>query len=53
LPLCLGVVLRWRNPAFLEMQFSDHAKRLESAPAGTVITIPENPPGWNLQIVKH
>jgi hypothetical protein len=54
--LCImsfGVALRWRHPAFRDMHFSDDARRVQSAPAGTVVTIPESTPGWYLTLVKH
>jgi hypothetical protein len=35
------------------MHFAEYAKQVEIAPAGTVVTIPENQPGWNLQLVKR
>jgi len=51
--LCFGIALRWRRPAFQDFHFAEAAKRVEAAPAGTVITIPENPDGWHLRLVKR
>jgi hypothetical protein len=54
--LCLmsiGIIRDWRHPAYEDMHFAEYVKRVEAAPAGTVVTIPENPEGWNLQLVKH
>ncbi|MDR3750952.1 MAG: hypothetical protein P4K94_05640 [Terracidiphilus sp.] len=51
--MCFGIVRDWRHPAYEDMHFAEYAKRVEAAPAGTVVTIPENPEGWNLQLVKH
>jgi hypothetical protein len=51
--LCFGIVRDWRRPAFKDMHFAEYAKRLDGAPAGTAVTIPENPDGWDLVLVKH
>ena len=51
--LCFGVALRWRHPEFPDAHFVEYARSFESLPAGTVVTIPESTPGWNLRLVKH
>ena len=54
--LCIlgfGVALRWRHPAFRDMHFVEYARKFEAAPPGTAITIPENPEGWNLRLIKR
>jgi hypothetical protein len=54
--LCLmsiGVLRDLRHPAFKDVQFAEHARRFEAAPAGATVTIPENPDGWSAQLVKH
>lgn len=51
--MCFGILRDWVHPAYQEMHFAEFAKRVEAAPAGTVITIPENQPGWNFQLVKR
>ena len=50
---CFGIVLRWEIPAFQDMHFSDYSKRFDAAPVGTVMNFPENPPGWEVQLIKH
>lgn len=51
--LSFGVALQWRITAFQDMHFTEYAKRLDSAPVGTRLTIPQYPPGWDLRLVKH
>jgi hypothetical protein len=40
-------------PLFKDMHFADYAGRVEAAPAGTVVIIPENPAGWTVRLVKR
>jgi hypothetical protein len=51
--MCLGMVRDWRHPAFNDMHFAEYAARFEAAPAGTAFTIPENPAGWTVRLVKR
>ena len=51
--MCFGIVRDWRYSAYEDMHFAEYAKRVEAAPPGTIVTIPQNPKGWNLQLVKH
>jgi hypothetical protein len=48
-----GVVFHWQYASFPDSHFAEYAKQFEAAPAGTRMTIPQDPPGWNLQLVKH
>jgi hypothetical protein len=51
--MCLAMVRDWRHQAFADLHFTEDAKRFEAAPPGTVVTIPENPAGWTIRLVKH
>jgi hypothetical protein len=51
--MCFGIVRDWRYPAYEDMHSAEYAKRVEAAPAGAIVTIPQNPKGWNLQLIKH
>ena len=51
--MCFGIVHDWRIPPMKDLHWAEDAKRFEAAPAGTVVVLPENPPGWNLRLVKH
>ncbi len=51
--MCLGIIRDWRHPAFKDMHFAEYAERFAAAPAGTIVTIPENPVGWTVRLVKR
>ncbi len=51
--MCIGTVRDWRHPAFKDLHFAEYAKRFESAPAGQGVSIPINPEGWNMRLVKR
>lgn len=51
--MSLGVALRWEHPAFRDAHWAEFAKSFDAEPAGTVVTIPESTPGWNLVLIKH
>lgn len=43
----------WRYPAWPYQDFRRYALSFERAAKGTQITIPVNPPGWKIILVKH
>jgi hypothetical protein len=51
--LCIGIFRDFRQPAFQDLHFKDYAARFQAAPPGTAVTIPENPDGWSMILVKH
>ena len=51
--MCVGVIRDWRHRPLEETNFSEPLKRFEAAPAGAVVTIEEQPEGWNMRLVKH
>ena len=51
--MCFGIVRDWLHPPLHDMNFAEHAHRFASAPLGEMITIPLNPNGWNMRLVKH
>jgi len=51
--LCLGSVFQWRLPALDDLHYAEYARAFEAAAPGTVMTIPENPMGWEIRLVKH
>ncbi len=51
--MCFGIVRDWRQPTYSDTHFAESVKRFEAAPPGTVVTIPEYPQGWTMQLVKH
>jgi hypothetical protein len=51
--MCIGVVRDWRHPALEDMHYKDYVTRLQSAPPGETVTIPINPKGWEMRLVKR
>jgi hypothetical protein len=51
--LPVGVYRDWRYPRFADLHFQSYAMQFEQAAAGTRMTIPINPVGWEMQLVKH
>jgi hypothetical protein len=51
--MCFGIIRDWRQPTYSDTHFAESVKRFEAAPPGTVVTIPEYPQGWTMQLVKH
>ncbi|MGA9670426.1 MAG: hypothetical protein WBQ94_14530 [Terracidiphilus sp.] len=51
--MCFGIVREWVHPALNDMHFTQYAKQFESVAAGTVVTIPENPEGWEIRLTKR
>jgi hypothetical protein len=51
--MCIGIYRDWRYPAFRDLHFAEYVRRLEASPLGTEITIPENPDGWDMRLVKR
>ncbi len=43
----------WRYPAWPYQDFRRYARAFEQAAKGTPISIPVNPPGWKIVLVKH
>src|SRR6185437_10512827 len=43
----------WRYPAWPDQDFPKYAHAFEHVPAGTQFSIPVNPPGWKIILVKH
>jgi hypothetical protein len=51
--MVLGDAMNWRNPRYADLRWAECAKKFDAAPAGTVMAIPENPPGWEMRLVKR
>jgi hypothetical protein len=51
--LPVGVYRDWRYPQFADLHFQSYAAQFEQAAAGTRMTIPINPVGWEMQLVRH
>ena len=51
--LCIASIRDWKDSTFKDLHFSDYANQMQTAPKGAVVTIPENPEGWEIRLVKH
>jgi hypothetical protein len=51
--MCIGILRDWRHPAFQDLHFAEYVRRFEAAPVGTTVTIPVNPIGWDMRLVKR
>ncbi len=51
--MCIGIVHDFRQFAFRDLHYAAYVRKFESAPVGTTMSIPINPEGWNMQLVKH
>lgn len=51
---CLvGIPLDWQYPAFTDYHYQAHVQRFEQLPPGSHMTIPLNPAGWTMTLIKH
>jgi hypothetical protein len=50
---CIGISRDWRIAPFPDLKFESYAQRLERAPRGEKLVIPENPPGWTVALTKR
>lgn len=48
-----GIMRDWRCPIYADLRFAEYANRFEDCSSGTAFTIPLNPEGWNMRLVKH
>ncbi len=51
--MSIGVTADWRQPNYADLNFKKHAQKFESAAKGSKISIPINPPGWQMRLIKH
>ncbi|KAB8319730.1 hypothetical protein SD81_013020 [Tolypothrix campylonemoides VB511288] len=48
-----GIIVDWRYPAFADLDFKNYSRQFVEAHKGTKVTIPINPPGWSMELIKH
>ena len=51
--MLFGFIRDWRHPAYPDPHLAYYAQQLKAAKPGEIIVIPENPPGWELRLVKR
>jgi hypothetical protein len=42
----------WKLPAFTDFQFRKYVALYQSLPLGSSVTVPINPPGWQMKLRK-
>jgi hypothetical protein len=51
--MLIGIVRDWSIPARKDVHFPSYVGALRDSPPGTMLTIPENPEGWTMRLVKR
>jgi hypothetical protein len=51
--MLFGIFRDWRHRTLDETNFVESVQRFEAASPGSVVTIPEQPQGWNMKLIKH
>ncbi|MBO3460385.1 hypothetical protein [Aetokthonos hydrillicola] len=51
--MIIGIILDWRYPVFTDLDFKNYSKQFVEAPTGTRVTIPINPRGWSMELIKR
>ena len=51
--LAIGIPRDWRYPPFVNYHFARYAAVLARAKPGQAVTIPINPPGWSMTLIKR
>lgn len=51
--MIIGIVADFNQNIYTDTHFGQYAKDFKNAPIGTKITIPLNPPGWSMELIKH
>ena len=50
--MSVGIVREWRHPRFADLHFAEYARQYSELPKGSSLTVPINPPGWSMTLVK-
>jgi hypothetical protein len=50
--MAVGIILDWRHPSYYNFNFQENAQLFEEAPRTSIVTIPLNPPGWSMTLIK-
>lgn len=51
--MLIGIILDWSHPPFADLNFKTYSSQFAEAPKGAKVTIPINPPGWTMDLIKH
>jgi len=51
--MCIGIIRDGQHRPYEDMHYAEYAKQFEAAPVGTKLILPQNPPGWNMELDKR
>lgn len=51
--MIFGIIVDFRYPPFTDFKFKEYVDSFMEARKGTQFTIPINPPGWTMQLIKR
>lgn len=51
--MSVGFVRDFRYPAFSDLTYPQYVKRMATVQPGTIVTIPVNPTGWSMWLIKR
>ena len=51
--MIVGAVKHWRYSPLPDLDYGAYAAKFEQLPPGANLTIPLNPPGWSMTLVRH
>lgn len=51
--MSIGIIMDWKHPKYVDYDFQGSAQAFKALPKGESLTIPINPPGWNMLLIKR
>jgi hypothetical protein len=51
--MLLAIAKHWQYWPMPNLHFPTYAMKFERLPTGATMTIPVNPPGWSMTLIKH
>ena len=53
LVMVFGIVQVWGHPRLVDFRFPEYVRKLSSQPSGTTLSVPINPAGFTMQLMKR
>jgi hypothetical protein len=51
--MSIGIGLDWQHSPLVDFGFKKYVSQFEHSPQGTKMSIPINPAGWSMELIKH
>lgn len=51
--MAIGIIVDWQHPRYVDFEFKKYVQQFEMSPQGKQVTIPINPAGWSMTLIKH